>query len=107
MSSQPKVFVTQERVGTDYSPALKFGTVHFLTVAEYQCEPTSGVTNGNIKSDITRKMADYIPGHDYILVGGSPISVLLTGILMAKHKDTKHKILKWNNRKMQYDLVVV
>jgi len=101
-----KVFVTQEISRINYASALEYGDVVFLTCDEYKPEPTNGEINKEIKHSIAKHMKDYVPGVDYILTSGSPVSILLTGMIMAATTVamTGHKILKWNNQSNRYDL---
>lgn len=103
----PKVFVTQEVRSVNYATAADFGEVIFLALEEYKPEPTTGDINTRIKVDMVNKFADYVAGRDYILTGGSPISILITGMLMGMAFGKNHKVLKWNNQSMRYDLCVI
>jgi hypothetical protein len=77
----------------------------FVVTDEYKPVPTNGDINTRIVGDMKRKMSGYIPGLDYILTGGSPISIILVGMTLAR--GVEHRVLKWNNQTNKYDLCLV
>ena len=113
-TSMPRVFVTQEITRINYADAMDYGDVVFLTSDEYKPEPTDGRMNATIKHDIGKKMVDYIPGVDYILTSGSPVSIMVTGMIIgSQHARVNngprgvHRVLKWNNQSSRYDLCLI
>lgn len=102
----PKVFVTQEISKINYSSAMDYGEVVFLTSDEYKQLPTDGRINNSIKAEIRKKMSEYIAGEDFILTSGSPVSILYTGMMISGQL-AAHKILKWNNQSNHYDICML
>lgn len=101
-----RVFVTQVNPRISYAPAEKYGQVVFLTSKEYQPEPIPARVNHKIFHEIERGLADYVPGVDYILLSGSPVTTFLAGKIVSDHTGP-HKILKWNNRTNEYEVCTV
>ncbi len=103
----PRVFVTHEKRGFDYSGALEFGEVIFLTRDEYLPLPTIGGKNDEIWDGMFDLMSDYRHGYDLILLSGSPVSMFIAGSLASSLGATGHKVLKWNNHRKSYDTCII
>lgn len=107
----PKVFVTQEVSKINYSMAMDYGDVVFLTQDEYKPQPTDHRMNNIIKHEMMKNFMDYVAGEDYILTSGSPVSIFIAAAMAAKRSPVgqlaSHKILKWNNQTNKYDLCLV
>ena len=101
-----RVYVTHEKRGFDYSGALEYGEVKFLTRREYLPYPSvSG--NEEIFDEVWGGLDGYRPGVDYILLSGSPALMFLVGAMacdIAGDLDTRHNVLKWNGQRKAYDL---
>jgi hypothetical protein len=102
---EPKVYIVQEQDRFDYSPAEKFGELHFLTIHEYSTNKNSP-KNDMIKDDMIRGLREYRPGVDYLVLTGSPILMCL-GFHYANMHGNVHKILKWDNQAYEYKIVNV
>lgn len=100
----PKVFITQEG-NRNYTEAEEFGEVKFLTCDEFSPIPTSG-RNKNIIRDIRANMSDYIPGVDFIMPAGSPITIGIA-FMIAREKGTTVNVLKWDSQYKRYNSVTV
>jgi len=98
----PKVYMSQLIRGLDYRDLEAKGDIVFLLEDEYPREPSSSLDKERIMARAERKFEDYVPGRDYIALTPSPMSCLIAGVLMAK-RGGDHKVLKWNNRRMDYD----
>ena len=97
-----KVFATQYVSNLDYDKAAHFGDVIFCTQQEHRPEPAPPEINSGVYHDIKKKMAEYLPGVDYILLTGSAIPNLMAGSLLQK--GVAHNILKWSNRDKEYKI---
>lgn len=100
-----KVYVTQYTPRVDFSKAQAYGEVVFLTNEEYRPDPVPEGWNESIARQIRDKLLNYNPGIDYIITTGSAIPNVITGMCLMQHRrDCKHNILKWSNRKDDYEL---
>jgi hypothetical protein len=111
--SQSKVYVAQHVQKINYSPAQEYGELVFIThqdlvpSLDMQYDPTRE-TNSRVMSEIMLSLSEYIPGHDYLMMTGNPVVVLAIGKHLAQWGgNVKHKILKWNNRMLKYDIYVI
>ena len=117
---RPKVFVTHAHPKMKQSLSLAaedYGDVVFMSTDEYMPEPSFGSTNTNIRDQIIESMVNYRPGRDFILVSGSPISIMITGIaigmsfnagLDSDQDDCQvHKIMKWSGAERRYEICEV
>lgn len=95
-----KVFITQYNPKFSYEKAEPFGEVVFLTEDDLATEPCPPGHNKKIIRGIAKKLAFYNPGHDYVLLSGSPAINVLVGILLDA--DVEHLILRWDNRNNEY-----
>ncbi|WP_373081940.1 hypothetical protein [Zhongshania sp.] len=97
-----KVFVTQEAHRYNYAPAEAFGEVHFITQKEMSTVGNSRI-NEQIALDIKRFLAGYIPGTDYLITSGNPITgAQIMMSLGRKFGDCEHNMLKWDSASRQY-----
>ena len=101
-----KVFVTQAVRGIDYTQLEDYGEVIFLTDMEYPRDPTTDTFRYEVWTDMDDHFIGYRPGVDYVALSPSPMSVLMTGVMMA-HKPGRHKILKWNGRSNRHDVMTM
>jgi hypothetical protein len=106
MTDRPKVFVTQYSKRLNFAEAEHYGEPVFLTQEEFRPNPAPPGVNDDIVSEIERKMQDYVPGYDYIVLTGSSIPNLIVGNLIAG-LEAPHKLLKWSNRLHGYELFIV
>jgi len=101
------VFVTQHCGKLNYSEAQQFGNVTFLTDKEYRVEPVPAAYNDSIKKQMIDFLsANYVQGHDFILLTGSPMPSVIVGEFIGSKPGT-HKFLKWNNQRHSYDTVLI
>jgi hypothetical protein len=86
----PVVFVVKEQVirdevGTvpiDYSPALKFGDLQFITSHDMPLHRRSAV-QANWNSDVALFISQYNPKTDYIICTGQPMAIMTIGYLLG------------------------
>lgn len=96
-----KVWVVQEGPH-DYTPAIKYGDVEFITGLEYSPFENSKA-NMLVDNDIEKFVSSYIPGKDYIVCAGSPITIARLFMTLGNdHPDALHNILKWDARSAVY-----
>jgi hypothetical protein len=100
-----RVFVTQESNIIDPIEAEKFGEVHFLTANEFSPAPTS-ILNKVTLEEISRKMRDFDPREDRLLLAGDPVII---GICMhtAFKKGGTLRVLKWSKIHRKYNEITV
>lgn len=94
------VWVVQEN-NHDYSMAEKFGTVNFITTLNYTAIPNSE-QNKNVIHDIKNFSSQYIPGVDFIVPAGNPITVALVVMSLQQYSNLSHNFLKWDGRAACY-----
>jgi hypothetical protein len=97
-----KVYIAQEGP-FDYVSAEGYGDLEFCSVNEITAH-SGGRLNDNIISGIRLSMADYIPGHDYILLSGSPVAIAhcLSVAFNKSNKVKGHQLLKWDAQRGTY-----
>ena len=98
--SQPKVFITQENPNLNYSPAEQFGDVHFLTRGDFSPIKNS-LNNEFIVDELRKKLKDYNPATDYLVVSGSPVVSAVVFMLIREITQVV-RILRWSNRDQVY-----
>lgn len=99
------VWVTQERQGFNYTDAERFGDLVFITHLDYTL-PTNSSGNERIKDAITRSAMQFKPDDDMILLSGSPVVAgVFIGEVVAKHRPRQLRIVKWDNRESQYNVM--
>ena len=106
MNEITRVFVAQEGPH-DYTAAMKYGQVLFVCDREITPTPlTLSSKNAETIARIERVMTDYIPGHDYMIMTGSPIAIahMLRAAFKRPIVDGMHCILKWDPRQQDYQL---
>jgi len=91
MKRTPIVFVVKEQVirdevGTvpiDYSPALKFGDLQFITSHDMPLHSASSVqTNWN--ANVAQFVVGYDQKSDFIICTGQPMAIMTIGFLLGR-----------------------
>lgn len=99
-----KVFIV-ERMPFDYAAAAAFGELDFLEGARLAPDAPGDTTmspwNHHLVSALQHRLAEYIPGLDYVIPTGSPVKIMVVGMILAA-KGGVHKILKWDDRTQRY-----
>jgi hypothetical protein len=102
--TRPVVYITQ--AGThDYSPAAEYGALESLAHGELQFR--SSGADREVQIQIREKLADYRPGHDYILLAGSPLTIAWVMLLISELEPMSgapHKFLKWDSNARRYQV---
>lgn len=101
----PKVYVIQENPRLTYEDAERFGEVVFMTVHEFRPMANS-LQNDQICSEISRKLADFNPEEDYLLMTGNPITMGLVFAALARKCDII-TCLQWKRDRCEYSAVQV
>ncbi len=102
----PKVFVTQENQGLDYTPAEEYGDVQFMTRKEWS--PIKGsLMNQDILREIKHALNDFNPAEDFLVVSGSPTVAALVFLHLGQMRHPALKLLRWSNRDRVYQLVTL
>jgi len=104
MNNTPRILVAQEN-NFDYGPAEQFGTVEFVTAEDWSIFPTSAV-NEKIASEVALAFLNYVPNHDFVVMTGSPLNIMIVTAEMLKYGPT-HTILKFDNRTFKYQPVMM
>lgn len=96
-----RIWVTQEK-GVDFSPAEKFGVVHFLTAQDLNNMPNS-LHNERLLETIAHKLkTEYDPNEDYFIIIGSPYVAAAVFMLLGTMGIRRIKILRWSNQHGYY-----
>lgn len=99
-----KVFVVFEGPH-DYTPALAYGEIVFMTDREYSGVKGS-LRDGRVVHSMRRCLADYVPGKDFVIPTGSPMHIGVAFMLLAE-RGKSHKVLHWTNQLKRYNEVIV
>lgn len=100
-SRSPIVWVV-EQAPFDYSPAKVYGDVIRLITAD-PLTPNAADASWHHRtiSQVRKALADYIPGLDFVIPTGSPVRMMLVGLLLKERGDV-HKLLGWDARSQRY-----
>lgn len=98
----PRVFVIEQQP-FDYTPATVYGTLHFMEASRLapHAPNAPGHWNKSVINQMQAELNHYEPGVDYIIPTGSPVRMMLAGMMLAK-KGNRHKFLGWDNRSRRY-----
>jgi|AntDeeMinimDraft_6_1070357.scaffolds.fasta_scaffold20915_2 hypothetical protein len=95
-----RVFVVQENPNLDYGPAESYGEVVFITAEEFR--PIAGsIRNDYILTDIDRRMAEFDPDNDWLILTGNPM-IMGYSFHLALMKTGSVKCLQWDRRSAEY-----
>lgn len=94
-----KVFITQETSTVNYSLAVNWGDLVFITSANDRLSPhASSINNVNLIAQMAKVLEDFTPD-DYLICTGAPAHMAIVGsILGPKLKN----LLVWDNRETKY-----
>lgn len=87
---KPTVWVVKEQmmrgdlgsVAMDYSPAMKFGDIEFITHHDLPLHPHSSVRN-SWALDVLEFVNKYDPHRDYLVATGQPMAILMVGYYLG------------------------
>jgi hypothetical protein len=99
-----KVYITQEVSAVDYTPAIQFGDLVFVTsAADRLSNHHQSLNNGIVFDKISQVLKDFAED-DYLVCTGAPVHMALCGsILGARLK----KVLVWDNREFKYFEIIL
>jgi hypothetical protein len=101
------VWVTGERQGFNYTAAERYGEITFITSRDLTM-PMHAPGNQLIRSAINEAVMKFDPETDYLLLSGSPvIAGLAIGKIIARHDPKYIRVVKWDNRIEDYDVLDV
>lgn len=91
------VYVTQEPVGKNITPALEYGSLRVLAPwqVQVQCDPR------NIISDMRLELSGARPD-DYLLLIGDPVIIGLATALIIEVTGGVIQLLKWDKQEGKY-----
>lgn len=94
-----QVFISQEVASVDYTPAIEFGDLVFVTSANDRLSPHQhSLNNVNIMDKIRHELSNFNED-DFLVCTGAPANMVLCGaVLGSKLK----KMLVWDNRMNNY-----
>lgn len=94
-----KVYITQETTNADYTPAVKFGDIIFISGVHDRISPfTHSLNNSDILKRVQSICETFEP-EDYLVCSGSPTMMAIVGNLLG---DRLNNILVWDNREAVY-----
>ena len=99
-----KVYCTQESLNVDYTPALEFGDLVFVTsVGDRASSIPTSINNEEIIDKIRFRLKDFTED-DYLLCTGAPNWMAICGSILG---DRLRKLLVWDNRENRYFIIKV
>lgn len=94
-----RVYVTQEALSVDYTPALEFGDLTFVTSAADRASPVpTSLNNDEIVDKIRFRLKDFTED-DYLLCTGAPNWMAIAGSILGSRL---RKLLIWDKRDNRY-----
>lgn len=94
-----KVFITQETTNIDYTPAVKFGDLVFVSGIHDRLSPyPNSINNIEIMKKVCATLDTFEP-EDYLVCSGSPAMMAIVGNLLG---EKLNNILIWDNRESAY-----
>ena len=98
----PIVFVVEQQAH-DYSSAIEYGTLQFMETRRLaSTAPNVPETwNDRVTKFLRQQLMAYVPERDYIIPTGSPMKLMLVGLLLAE-KGPRHRLLGWDSRNNKY-----
>jgi hypothetical protein len=101
-----KVYVTQE-ANVDFTPALSFGEVEFITKEDVSPMPNS-IRNEELVNKIRHTMTRFNPDEDYIVIAGSPYVAALVFYVLGRYRRVRYiRMLRWSNRDRMYSPLTI
>lgn len=107
----PKVWVVKEQVRSsdhgprvmDYTPAMEFGELQFITDLDIPMHPASTVTAEWTKA-VKKFFNEYQAQTDYIVLTGHTLSIFLIGVIFGASRISGYspKILVWRRDQGRY-----
>lgn len=107
--NRPRVFVVKEQsirtanggsMPMDYSPAMEFGDLHFITTHDMPFYPRSSIQQV-WNSDVLEFVETYNPAKDYIILTGQPTAMFCIGWALGR-VGKMPRFLVWRREENQY-----
>jgi hypothetical protein len=106
--NKPKVWVIKEQmlrgdigpIPMDYSKALGFGDLHFITTHDLPVYGRSSVQD-QWKTDVVKFVHEYDEMADYIITTGQPMAILMVGWIMGRAGKVP-RFLVWRREENRY-----
>ena len=84
----------------DYSPAMAFGEIKFITRSDMPLHPSSSIQEA-WNMDVTKFVTEYEPGLDFIITTGQPTAIFAVGhALGLAGKEPRY--LVWRREESRY-----
>lgn len=96
----PRVIVTNE-TSHDFRPAAIYGEVEFLTHRDLNNNRGSAL-NDELIREIGKKLIDFDPEEDFLVIAGSPYVSAATFLLLGYYGIRSLKVLRYDNRDRSY-----
>jgi len=108
-NSQPIVWVIKEQFKQgaggpepiDYTPAMQYGDVHFITEFDVPTGPSKAVRESWFEG-VAKFCDDYDPKRDFVVLTGSPTALFLVGAMMADKGALPLRLLIWRREENRY-----
>ncbi len=91
------VFVVQEQIGKNISPASQFGEIKSLLGQGFQF----GHDSGDVVSELSEKLKGF-NDLDYLLLMGDPVAIGLAVAVASDHNKGRVQLLKWDRQEKIY-----
>lgn len=100
--SKSMVYIIEQQP-FDYTPATSYGELKFLDSPRLAPNAPNAPDTWNkaVLHQLRKELANYIPGHDYLIPTGGPVRMLIVGMLLAE-KGRRHQMLGWDKRTSRY-----
>lgn len=95
-----RVFVTQES-SYNFSKAEEFGEVVFIVRDDLHNNKGS-LHNERVIWEINRKLKDFNPEDDWLVIAGSPYIAAVVFLLLGRRGVKNINVLRWDNRDYMY-----
>lgn len=87
----------------DFSPALEFGDLEFITIHDIPLYG-KGVVMDQWNRDVRDFVQKYDPMHDFIVTTGQPLAIFMIGYELAK-SNKRPRFLVWRREENRYRVV--
>lgn len=107
--NKPVVWILKEQVQStpsgpvpfDYTPAMKFGEVRFITEYDPPVHPNSSLRE-KFEVQVHKFLSEFVPHRDFVMVTGSPYAILLFGQMLGRHVRVPVRTLVWRRERQCY-----
>lgn len=111
MKQVPKVWVIKEQmirgeiqpIPMDYSPAMEFGELDFITAHDMPMYSKSSVQE-QWNKQVDRFVTEYNEQSDFIITTGQPMAIFCVGLMLGRANKSP-SFLVWRNQESKYRVV--